>query len=98
MLNLCCPAHLDDEALRRAAATGLLVTYEDHNIRTGIGSLVGAWLAEQRLPCQFKRMGVTRYGQSASPAYHYQRQGLDEDSLVRVVEEALGDRHRSCGL
>ena len=89
VLNLCCPAQLDDAALQQAAATGLIVTYEDHNNRTGIGSLVGAWLAEQQLACQFKRLGVTRYGQSASPAYQYRQQGLDEESLAQVVAEEL---------
>lgn len=89
VLNLCCPAQLDDDALRHAAATGLIITYEDHNIRTGIGSLVGAFLAEQRLPCRFRRLGITRYGQSASPAYQYQSQGLDEHSLARTLAELL---------
>lgn len=89
ILNMTCPAQLDTDALRQAAETGLIVTYEDHNIRTGIGSLIGAWLAEERLPCKFRRMGVTRYGQSASPEYQYQQQTLDEHSLARMVEETL---------
>jgi len=89
VLNLPCPAQLDTDALRQAAESGLIVTYEDHNIRTGIGSIIGTWLAEERLPCKFRRMGVTRYGQSASPYYQYQQQVLDEHSLARMVEVTL---------
>jgi transketolase len=89
VLNLCCPAQVDEEAVRQAAATGLIVTYEDHNIRTGIGSLIGAFLAEQGLSCRFRRLGVSRYGHSASPAHQYQAQGLDAHRLARTLAELL---------
>jgi transketolase len=89
VLHLSCPCELDTAALREAAATGLIVTYEDHNIRTGIGSLVGAWLAETGLPCRFQRLGISRYGTSASPEEQYKLQGLDPDTLAATVRGKL---------
>jgi transketolase len=95
VLNLSCASQLDSDALRKAAATGLIVTYEDHNVRTGIGSLVGAFLAEHGLSCRFKRMGLTRYGQSGSPEFLYRQQKLDEQSLAKTVSELLKENNKS---
>ena len=89
VLNLCCPGELPVEALKQAAGAGLVVTYEDHNVRTGIGSLVGAFLAENGLTCRFIRLGLTRYGVSASPEFQYQQQGLDTRQVAAVISRDL---------
>jgi len=86
VLNVSCPLQLDHEALARAAGTGLVVTYEDHNVRTGLGSLVGTFLSEHGLSCRFLRLGVTRYGGSADREDLYSSQGLDVESLTQVVK------------
>ena len=89
VLNLSCPLELDEEKIEEAAETGLIVTYEDHNIRTGIGSIIGAYLAENGIVCKFKRLGITRYGVSGSPDYQYGLQSLDEVSLTETVATLL---------
>ncbi|MCE5199983.1 transketolase [bacterium] len=88
VMNLSSPLDLDKEAIAVATQTGLLVTYEDQHIRTGIGALIGTYLAESGIHCQFKRMGVTHYGHSCSPEKNYQLQGLDVDSLVMLVVQS----------
>ncbi len=89
VLNLSCPLAPDEDALRCAAATGLVVTYEDHNVRTGIGSVVAGFLMERGLYPRFRRMGVTRLGGSGKPEDLYRQQALDTASLVRALEEEL---------
>jgi transketolase len=89
ILNLSCPVQLDTEKIREAAKTGLIITYEDHNIRTGIGSIIGTYLAETGLSCKFQRVGITSYGVSASPDYQYKAQSMDEDSLTELVQKLL---------
>ena len=89
VLNLSCPLAPDEGALRRAAATGLVVTYEDHNVRTGIGSVVAGFLLDKGLHPRFRRIGVTRLGGSGKPEDLYRQQALDTASLVRVLEEEL---------
>lgn len=89
VLNLSCPLAPDEAALRRAAATGLVVTYEDHNTRTGIGGVVAGFLMDNGLAPRFRRLGVTRPGASGKPDDLYRQQGLDTDSLVHVLEEEL---------
>jgi transketolase len=89
VLNLSCPLAPDEDALRRAAATGLVVTYEDHNVRTGIGSVVAGFFMDRGLHPRFRRMGVTRLGGSGKPEDLYRQQALDTASLVRALEEEL---------
>ena len=91
ILNLSCPLEIDRKALNAATNTGLVVTYEDHGIRTGMGSLVGAHLAEQGARCRFMRIGVTKYGVSGSPDANYRLQGLDAESAAEsIVRQLMG--------
>jgi transketolase len=85
ILNLSCLSDLDTEAVLRSAGTGTIITYEDHHVQTGLGSLVGNVLAEHGLPVRFRKMGITRYGSSGKPDDLYRMQGLDVDSLVQTV-------------
>lgn len=87
ILNLSCPLEIDQCALQTAISTGFVVTYEDHNIRTGMGSLVGALLAERGTDCRFMRLGVTRYGVSGNPDANYALQGLDPKSAAESIFE-----------
>lgn len=85
ILNLSCPTQLDTQKLDQAAKTGIIVTYEDHNVRTGIGSIIGTYLAENKLSCEFHRIGISSYGVSANPDFQYKLQSMDEESLVELV-------------
>ncbi len=85
VLNLSCPLELDKGAIEEAAATGLIVCYEDHHIRTGAGALLGAHLAETGLRCTYHRMGIERHGSSGTPEDQFRQHHLDTDSLVKAV-------------
>ena len=89
LLNVPCPIELDGEAMRQAASTGAIVTYEDHNARTGLGSLVANFLVENELSAKLKKLGVTRYGRSGKPDEIFREQGLDSDSLAAAVKKLI---------
>ena len=89
ILNLSCFSDLDTEAIMRSARTGTIITYEDHHVQTGLGSLVGNVLAEHGLPIRFRKMGITRYGSSGKPDDLYRMQELDVDSLVKTVMDEV---------
>ncbi|MCX8117304.1 MAG: transketolase [Desulfobacterota bacterium] len=89
ILNLSCMSDLDLEAILRAAQTGRVITYEDHHVQTGLGSLIANVLAEQRRSVRFRKLGISRYGASGKPEDLYRMQGLDVDSLVRAVMEEI---------
>jgi len=85
VLNISCLSDLDIGSILKAAKTGMIITYEDHHIQTGLGSLIANVLAEHRLGIRFRKMGITRYGSSGKPNDLYKMQGLDVDSLVQAV-------------
>jgi len=89
VLNLSCLTDVDTEAIRRAAKTGVVVTYEDHNVRTGLGSIVANVLAEQGLAVKFRKMGISAYGGSGAPDKLFDEQGLSVESLVNTVESLV---------
>jgi len=94
VLNVSCPAALDLNAIKKACSTGVVVTYEDHWVQSGLGSLVASVIAENEWKCQFKKIGVVQYGKSCSAAEQYPFQGLDSDHLTTTVKTMVG-RHRS---
>lgn len=85
ILNLSCLTDLDTDAILKAAHTGRIISYEDHHIQTGLGSLVAGVIAEHGIPTRLRRMGITQYGSSGKPEDLYRMQRLDVDSLVQVI-------------
>lgn len=85
VLNCTSPLQIDGEAIEKAARTGLIMTYEDHNVRSGMGTLIGSYLAEQGLRCRFVKKGVNSYGASAAPDWLYRQQGLDAESVAACL-------------
>lgn len=89
LLNISCLSDLDRNAILNAAKTGIVITYEDQHIQTGLGSLIANFLAENGLGIRFRKLGVTRYGSSGKPDDLYRMHGLDVESLVRTVLEEI---------
>jgi len=94
VLNVSCPLEPDVNAIKKAAQTGLIVVYEDHNVQGGLGSLLSSYLLENGIHCKFKRFGVKEFGCSAPPKHQYLSQGLDVDSLVSYIEKNTKQNYR----
>jgi transketolase len=92
VINISCLSDLDREAIVKAAETGIILTYEDHHIQTGLGSLIANFLAEYGLGIRFRKLGVRQYGSSGKPDDLYKMQGLDVESLVQTVMEEVRKR------
>jgi len=89
VLNVSCLTDVDVDAIRRAAKTGVIVTYEDHNVHTGLGCIVANVLAEQGLAVKFRKLGVGSYASSGAPEDLFKEQGLSIESLVQTVESLI---------
>ena len=85
VINISCLSDLDKGPILKAAKTGIIITYEDHHIQTGLGSLIANFLAEQGLGIRFRKLGITKYGSSGKPDDLYRMQGLDVEGLVQAV-------------
>jgi transketolase len=83
---------LDDaDAVRAAAAEcRALLTVEDHSVHGGLGSAVAEMLAEGNgSRASLRRVGMTTFGESGSPAELYAKHGLDAAGIARAARESL---------
>jgi len=85
IVNMSCLSDPDREIIVSAAQTGVIVTYEDHYIKTGLGSIIANVIAEDSLSCRFRKMGIKNFGASGSPEDLFRLQGLGVEHLVEVV-------------
>ncbi len=92
VLHVACPKDIDRAAISTAASTGCIVTYEDHNVHTGLGSIIACVLAEERQAVSFARLGVTEYGLSGPSDTAYIGAGLGVDDLIAAVKENLKNK------
>ena len=87
-----CPLELDSAVMERLAGSPLLVTVEDHNLRTGLGASVAEWLAVNGRAVRLLRLGVDSYRSSGTAHDLFVEAGLDAAGIARSVRNALKDR------
>jgi transketolase len=87
--NIPAPLDVDTELIHQATATKLIITYEDHVVNSGLGSIVGQIIACAGLKTKFVEMGVEQYGASDEPKVLYKKSGLDTESLVETIKKNL---------
>jgi len=83
------PLEIDAQGLREAAATGLIVSVEDHNARSGLGASVAEWIADTNADARLVRLGVDSYQSSGTASALLAAVGLDEAGIAASVRAAL---------
>ncbi|QTX33096.1 transketolase [Aminithiophilus ramosus] len=83
------PLHIDIADLVEASSTGAVVTVEDHNVNSGLGSIVAMSLMQLGRPIRFQPLGVTRYGESGASDDVFAAMGLDVDAIARAAVDCL---------
>ncbi|HQR47428.1 MAG TPA: transketolase, partial [Thermoanaerobaculia bacterium] len=90
LVSVACWSDLSDEDVRFAARHGRIVTVEDHNPKTGLGTWLQVRLSELGLAPRLRKLGVTGYASSGPAKELYRRMGLDGASIAAAVREAAG--------
>ena len=81
---------IDVEAVIAAAATGVVLTVEEHNIIGGLGSAVAEVLAEAGTHCRFCRHGLPdEYALIGPPLALYAHYGLDAVGIARALRQLV---------
>ena len=80
---------LSDPDLAHIARHGVVVTVEDHNPKSGLGTWIQARLNDLGLSARVKKMGVTFYSSSGPAKELYALMGLDGPAIAKAVREAL---------
>ena len=80
-----CPLDPDMEAIKEAAKVGPILTVEDHNVNTGMGSimLVEAAKAGIALP-KVITLGVNHYGASGTSNAVREEMGISADGIAKA--------------
>jgi transketolase len=79
-----------DAVLAAAAATGVVVTAEDHYVEGGLGSAVAQVLAEAGVPARLSILAVTSIPSAAPVAVLTAALGLDGPGILAGALAALG--------
>ncbi len=94
VINIASPKQLDRRVLRMAVRTKNVVTFEDHNVGTGLGSIVAQFIAASNAAVKFAALGVKEYGASDARDALYSHEKLDTKTLVRTVRQLIRRRSR----
>jgi transketolase len=89
IFNFSCPKDIDLEKLKIAAETGYIVTVEDHNVNTGLGSNVANAMIEYGISSKLVKLGVRNYSTSDKPNVLYEINGLDGRNIAKTVENLI---------
>ena len=83
--NISTPQSIEAEVIRKAAATGCIFTYEDHNVHTGLASCIQSELVKLQKTVKFKAFGVQNYPVSGKSSDVYQYCWLDPLTIQEEI-------------
>jgi transketolase C-terminal domain/subunit len=83
---------LSDADLAYIARHGNVVTVEDHNPKTGLGTWIQARLNDLGLSARVLKMGVTFYSSSGPAKDLYALMSLDGPAIAKTIREALSSK------
>ncbi len=83
------PLEMDMNMLEQASATGCIISIEDHNVNSGLGSIIADKLVEHNLQSKLIKLGVKEYPISGTSDDVYKWAGLDTDSLIKTITKTV---------
>lgn len=89
IVNMACVDEIDEDVMKKALKLPAIVTYEDHNIRTGIAPVLALYLLKQHYKGRFESFGVKGYGVSGDSEEAYKHEGLDVETVCEKIIELL---------
>lgn len=87
--NVSSPFAIDHEKVVEAAHTKLIISYEDHTVTSGLGSIIGQIMAEHNISARLIKIGITQYGGSDNSEVLYKKYHLDDEALIQTIKSNL---------
>ena len=91
VLNMSSIAPLDEDAIRAAAATGGIVTVEEHVVRGGLGGAVAECVVAS-IPVPVRMLGFPGFLETGSAEWLMERHGLTADGIAGAARELATKR------
>ncbi len=82
---------LSDEDVRHVGRHGLVVTVEDHNPKSGLGSWIQIRLNEVGAVARVRKLGVSRYSSSGPAKELAALMGVDGPAIAQAVRELVSE-------
>ena len=93
VVNMSTIKPIDEQAIRKAAETGIIMAAQDHNVFGGLGSAVAEVIAKESLGAKFGIAGINdQFAESDSGENLYRKYGLDAESIAERIREMIKDR------
>jgi transketolase len=90
VINCASPLVPDPDALSLGIEAGMIVSLEDHNADTGLGSTIALHLAEKGIGgISFFRLGIRKYGSSGTPDSLFAEQGISAEDVEQFIQSKL---------
>ena len=89
VLNVASPLQLDEEVLNKYLNSKIAFTYEDHNINTGLSSVLSQYITKSGKQVRLIPFGIKDYPYSGKPDEVFELIGLDEKSVAGIVEKLI---------
>lgn len=83
------PLALDRAILETASRQGLIFSIEDHNIHSGLGSIIADRLNEEQLCARLVKIGVESYAGSGTSEALYSWAGLSTVAIMERIRQEL---------
>ncbi|MBW6514341.1 MAG: transketolase [Candidatus Syntrophosphaera sp.] len=83
------PLELDSEIIQKAARTGLIFSIEDHNVHSGLGSILADRMVAEGLCSRLVKIGVESYAGSGTSDALYKWAGLGSDAISARIRQEL---------
>lgn len=91
VVNMSTVFPLDEEAVLAAAATGAIVTAEEHSVRGGLGGAV-AELVATRTPCRMRILGFPGFLPTGSASWLMERFELTPEGIAAAARQLVERR------
>lgn len=94
VINASSPKKVDALAFDEALRTGKIVTYEDHNIFTGLGSVLSDYMCEKGVFCHLLKLGVKEYSFSGATNDIFDIIGLSAEKVAEKIKVFFNNPYR----
>jgi transketolase len=89
VINISCPLSINLDELKKYIEKGIMFTYEDHNINTGLFSIVAENIIKNGLSCKVVPFGIKKYGFSGKPVEILKLMKLDPEYISKSIKELI---------
>ncbi len=85
VVNMPCVNEIDETVMGMLLNKSCIITYEDHNVYTGIVPVISSYLLRKKYQGRFESFGTTHYGASGDTDDVYRIEGLDIGSMTEAI-------------